>query len=148
MSRTIDVLNPQKPKRIALVASNAAVSKQTGWPIGFWWSELSHPYWEFVERGYLVEIFSPEGGTLQADNWSDPRDESQYSADDLISLGFINSPSHMPLVEKSKPVDQRSTQANRVRRHTGSLADRDPCTPSMTTTACRTWRPAFIRPGK
>jgi putative intracellular protease/amidase len=106
MSRTIDVLNPQKPKRIALVASNAAVSKQTGWPIGFWWSELSHPYWEFVERGYLVEIFSPEGGTLQADNWSDPRDESQYSADDLISLGFINSPSHMPLVEKSKPVDQ------------------------------------------
>jgi len=39
-------------------------SKQTGWPIGFWWSELTHPYWEFVEHGYKVDIFSPDGG-----NW-------------------------------------------------------------------------------
>ena len=35
---------------------------------------------------------------------SDPRDESGYSADDLISLGFINSPAHMKLVEESKPL--------------------------------------------
>ena len=106
MSMTIDVLNPQKPKRIAIVASNPSVSKQTGWPIGFWWSELTHPYGEFVERGYQVEIFSPDGGKLEADNWSDPRDESKYSADDLISLGFINSPSHRALVENSKPTSQ------------------------------------------
>jgi len=33
MSKTIDVLNPQKPKRRAIVASNPSVSKQTGWPI-------------------------------------------------------------------------------------------------------------------
>jgi putative intracellular protease/amidase len=103
---TIDVLNPQKPKRIAIVASNHSVSKQTGWPIGFWWSELTHPYWEFAERGYQVEIFSPDGGKLEADNWSDPRDESKYSADDLISLGFINSPPHISLVENSKPINQ------------------------------------------
>jgi putative intracellular protease/amidase len=106
MSMTIDVLNPQKPKRIAIVASNPSVSKQTGWPIGFWWSELTHPYWEFVERGYHVEVFSPDGGKLEPDNWSDPRDESKYSADDLISLGFINSPSHRLLVENSKPISQ------------------------------------------
>jgi len=106
MSMTIDVLNPQNPKRIAIVASNPSVSKQTGWPIGFWWSELTHPYWEFVERGYQVEVFSPAGGRLEPDNWSDPRDESKYSADDLISLGFINSPSHRSLVENSKPISQ------------------------------------------
>jgi putative intracellular protease/amidase len=106
MSMTIDVLNPQNPKRIAIVASNPAVSKQTGWPIGFWWSELTHPYWEFVEHGYQVDLFSPDGGKLEADNWSDPRDESEYSADDLISLGFINSPRHMSLVENSKPISQ------------------------------------------
>jgi hypothetical protein len=94
MSEAIDVLNPDKPKRIAIVASNPAVSKQTGWPIGFWWIELTHPYVEFVEHGYKVDIFSPDGGKLEADNWSDPRDESKYSADDLISLGFITSPSH------------------------------------------------------
>jgi len=49
------VLNPQKPKRIALVASNAAVSKQTGWPIGFWWSELSHPYW-FYDNDHVQDL--------------------------------------------------------------------------------------------
>jgi putative intracellular protease/amidase len=101
---TIDVLNPDKPKRVVMLASNPAVSDQTGWPIGFWWAELTHPYWEFTERGYEVEVASPEGGGLQGDTWSDPRDESKYSAHDLISLGFINSPEHMKLVEASKPL--------------------------------------------
>jgi putative intracellular protease/amidase len=111
MSVAMDILNPEKPKHVAIVASNPGVSKQTGWPIGFWWSELAHPYWEFVEHGYKVDIFSPEGGKLEADSWSDPRDDSKYSADDLISLGFINSPMHMPLVEKSKPVSQITVSA-------------------------------------
>lgn len=106
MSETIDVLNPKRPKQIAIVASNPSVSKQTGWPIGFWWSELTHPYWEFVEHGYKVDIYSPDGGKLQADNWSDPRDESKYSADDLISLGFICSPQHTKLIDESKPISR------------------------------------------
>jgi putative intracellular protease/amidase len=106
MSGTIDILNPQEPKRVAIVASNPSLSKQTGWPIGFWWSELTHPYWEFVEHGYKVDIYSPDGGNLQADNWSDPRDESKYSASDLISLGFLCSPEHAKLVEESTPISQ------------------------------------------
>ena len=106
VSGAIDVLNPQKPKRIAIVAPNPAISKQTGWPIGFWWSELTHPYWEFVERGYEVDIYSPGGGALQADTWSDPRDASKYSSSDLISLGFINSLEHFKLIENSKPISQ------------------------------------------
>ena len=76
MSATIDQLDPGHPKRILLVASNPAVSRQTGWPIGFWWAELTHPYWEFIEHGYEVSIASPDGGPLTADSWSDPRDES------------------------------------------------------------------------
>lgn len=106
MSGAIDILNPQKPKRVAIIASNPSVSKQTGWPIGFWWSELTHPYWEFTEHGYQVDIYSPDGGKLEADNWSDPRDESKYSAHDLISLGFICSPEHYSKVENSKRMDQ------------------------------------------
>ena len=43
MSGAIDVLNPDKPKRVLMLASNPAVSEQTGWPIGFWWAELTHP---------------------------------------------------------------------------------------------------------
>jgi putative intracellular protease/amidase len=104
MSASIDVLNPQNPKRVAIVASNPSVSQQTGWPIGFWWSELTHPFWEFHEHGYQVDIYSPEGGKLEADNWSDPRDPSKYSADDLISLGFICSPEHANLVENTRPI--------------------------------------------
>ena len=104
MSASVDILNPDRPKRIVIVASNPAVSGQTGWPIGFWWAELSHPFVEFSERGYRVDVASPEGGPLQADAFSDPRDESGYSAEDLISLGFINSPAHIRLVEESKPL--------------------------------------------
>jgi len=106
MSATIDILNPEKPKRIAFIASNASVSKQTGWPIGFWWSELTHSYWEFAEHGYQMDIYSPDGGALVSDSWSDPRDESKYSASDLISLGFICSPEHSKLVENSRQISQ------------------------------------------
>jgi putative intracellular protease/amidase len=104
MSGAIDVLNPDEPKRVLILASNPAVSEQTGWPIGFWWSELTHPYWEFVEHGYEIEVTSPAGGKLEGDTLSDPRDESGYSADDLISLGFISSPAHAKLVAESKPL--------------------------------------------
>lgn len=104
MSGTIDILDPDKPKRILIIASNSSISEQTGWPIGFWWGELTHPYWEFTEAGYQVDIASPDGGALQGDGFSDPRDESGYSADDLISMGFINSPKHMALIENSIPL--------------------------------------------
>jgi putative intracellular protease/amidase len=100
----LDILDPDRPKRVVIVASNPAESKATGWPIGFWWSELTHPYWELIGHGYQVDIASPDGGKLEADSWSDPRDDSRYSADDLISLGFINSPEHMKLVDDSKPL--------------------------------------------
>jgi putative intracellular protease/amidase len=105
MAGTIDILHPDRPKRVVIVASNPAVSKQTGWPIGFWWAELTHPYWEMTERGYHVDIASPDGGRLEGDKWSDPRDESGYSAHDLISLGFISSPAHRKLIDASKPLD-------------------------------------------
>jgi putative intracellular protease/amidase len=106
MSGAIDVLNPDEPKRVLMLASNSAVSEQTGWPIGFWWAELTHPYWEFVEHGYEVEVASPDGGELEGDKWSDPRDESGYSADDLISLGFLTSPEHAKLVAETKSLPE------------------------------------------
>ncbi len=102
VSANLSVRDPEHPKRVLIIASNPAVSQQTGWPIGFWWAELTHPYWEFVENGYQVDIASPAGGALQADSWSDPRDKSGYSAEDLISLGFISSPQHSRLVEQTK----------------------------------------------
>jgi putative intracellular protease/amidase len=99
-------VNPKAPKRIAIVISNPAVSTTTGWPVGFWWSELAHPFYAFTEQGYEVEIFSPEGGACQADGMSDPRDASGYSASDLISQGFIHTPRLKALVDKTGKVSE------------------------------------------
>lgn len=96
--------NAKNPKRVAIVIANPAISGTTGWPVGFWWSELTHPYYAFHEAGYEVEIFSPAGGRCEADGMSDPRDVSGYSASDLISMGFIHTPSLAALVENTRPV--------------------------------------------
>jgi putative intracellular protease/amidase len=99
MSVTVDLT---KNRKVLLLASNATTSAQTGWPIGFWWAELTHPYWTLTEAGYHVDIVSPDGGCLTGDGYSDPKDPSGYSADDLISLGFMSSPAHLALIENSK----------------------------------------------
>jgi putative intracellular protease/amidase len=57
-----------------------------------------------------VDIASPDGGPLRADPWSDPRDDSKYSAEDLVSLGFINSPEHMSSIENSRALADVSAE--------------------------------------
>mgnify|MGYP002145440922 CR=1 FL=1 len=101
-----NVTNPKRPRHVAIVIANPAVSTTTGWPVGFWWSELTHPYFALTEAGYQVEIFSPDGGKCAADAMSDPRDASGYSASDLISMGFIATPRLAALVESTKKVSE------------------------------------------
>lgn len=101
MSATIDI---HSQKRVLMIAANPAQSPTTGWPIGFWWAEVTHPYWVFTEAGYQVEIVSPKGGDLQADGFSDPEDASGYSAHDLISLGFKTSKPHAALLRGTKSI--------------------------------------------
>jgi len=104
--KDVNVVNANAKKRVAIVIANPAVSTTTGWNVGFWWSELTHPYYEFTEKGYEVEIFSPDGGKCEPDAMSDPRDASGYSATDLISMGFIHTPSLAALVENTKKVTE------------------------------------------
>ncbi len=91
-------------RRILIIAANPGISPTTGWPIGFWWAELTHPYWAFHEAGYAIDIASPKGGDLVADAYSDPEDVSGYSAHDILSLGFKTSPSHAALLKNTKPI--------------------------------------------
>jgi putative intracellular protease/amidase len=98
--------NTPNPKSIAMVIASPAVSTTTGWPVGFWWSELTHPYFRFVEAGYRVEIFSPDGGRCVPDAMSDPRDASGYSATDLISMGFLSTPKLASLVENTRKAEE------------------------------------------
>ena len=102
--RNVNAVNPKNPKRVAIVISNPTVATTTGWPVGFWWSELTHPYYMMTEVGYQVDVFSLKGGLCEADTLSDPRDASGYSATDLITLGFINNPQLAPLVQRTKKV--------------------------------------------
>ena len=79
---------PSKGK-ILMVASSPTISKQTGWPIGFWAAEMTHPLHVFQEAGYEVELVSTAGGPLEMDGYSNPTDPSGYSAHDVISLGYM-----------------------------------------------------------
>ncbi len=80
--------SPTKGK-ILMVASSPATSKQTGWPIGFWAAELTHPLRVFQEAGYEVELVSTQGGKLEMDGYSNPTDASGYAAHDVITLGYM-----------------------------------------------------------
>lgn len=88
-------------KRVLVVVANPATATTTGWPVGFWAEELTHPYYELTERGIQVTIASPDGGKVEFDQLSDPRDPSKWSANDLISMGFVNSPDLMSLLEET-----------------------------------------------
>ncbi len=85
--------------KILLIASNPSVNSQTGWPIGVWAAELTHPYWEFSHAGYSVDIASPEGGEIKIDAFSNPEDESKYAAWDYLSLGFLKDPTKSVLLK-------------------------------------------------
>ena len=108
--RDPNVSNPGRPKRVAVVLSNPAVSPTTG-PVGFWWSELTHTYYVLTEKGYEVKVFSPDGGRCVADAMSDPRDPSGYSSTDLVTMGFIHTPSLAALTEETGKVAELDVSA-------------------------------------
>ncbi len=88
--------------KILMVASSPSVSKQTGWPIGFWASELTHPLLVLQEAGYEVELASTEGGKLEMDGYSNPTDASGYSAHDVISLGYMQKTEFLKMLANTK----------------------------------------------
>jgi putative intracellular protease/amidase len=90
-----------RPKTVLIVVANPFTSTTLGWPVGFWAAELTHPYYELTERGIQVTIASPDGGKVEMDSLSDPRDPSQWSAEDLVSMGFVHSPALMELLEET-----------------------------------------------
>jgi putative intracellular protease/amidase len=100
---------PAKGK-ILMVASSPSVSKQTGWPIGFWAAELTHPLRVFQEAGYEVELVSTEGGKLVMDGYSNPTDPSGYSAHDVISLGYMQQEWFNKMLENTKKLTEVNAQ--------------------------------------
>jgi putative intracellular protease/amidase len=94
----VDVTTTKRP-HVLMVVANPTTATTTGWPVGFWASELTHPYYEFTRVRYDVTIASPKGGKVEFDTLSDPRDPSKWSSEDLISMGFVNTPELVALLE-------------------------------------------------
>jgi putative intracellular protease/amidase len=96
-----EVLNTVRPRRILMVVANPSVHPDLGWNLGFWASELMHPFQEFSDVGFDVTVASPEGGRVEVDGLSDPRDPSKWSAGDIVSMGFLNTPECVALLENT-----------------------------------------------
>ncbi len=96
-----DALPIMSTRHILFIAANPAISTTLGWPVGFWASELIHPYDALTKAGYRVTIASPKGGKLELDAYSDPRDASGYSKDDALSLAYLSKPEFTKLLENT-----------------------------------------------
>ncbi|MFQ4136523.1 type 1 glutamine amidotransferase domain-containing protein [Nodosilinea sp. PGN35] len=91
-------------QQILMIVANPAVSTTLGGPVGFWAAELIHPYNVFTQAGYGVTIASPQGGKVEFDRLSDPRDASGYAKDDTLSLAYIDQPEFMALLENTPAI--------------------------------------------
>jgi putative intracellular protease/amidase len=91
-------------KHVLLIVANPSISTTLGGAVGFWTSELIHPYDEFTKAGCQITISSPNGGKVEFDSFSDPRDASGYSKDDTLSMGYINQPEFMELLENTPAI--------------------------------------------
>lgn len=98
-------LTKSTPKRVLIVVSNPVLNKEFNLKAGFWASELTHAYYEFTEHGVGVTVASPQGGKVEFDAPSDPRDPSGYSAEDLISMGFAHTPKLMALLDNTPSLE-------------------------------------------
>lgn len=88
-------------KQILMVVANPSVNPELGWQLGFWAAELAHPWYEFTEAGHHVTVASPNGGEVRVDALSDPRDPSKWSADDILSMGFLTTPECVALMQST-----------------------------------------------
>lgn len=87
--------------RVLIVATSHAVLGATGYPTGVWLSEVTHPYFLFLEAGLEVDIASVKGGAVPIDPYSDPLNPKGINGRDLISRGFLSVPEHKAKLEAS-----------------------------------------------
>lgn len=89
-------------KRILYVVSNPATLK--GFPVGFFAEELTRPFFDFVQKGYEVEVVSPKGGKVEYDGFSNPENEQTIYPNDLVTLGFNHHNTFGKLLEDTKSI--------------------------------------------
>jgi len=158
--KDLNPVNRKNPKRVAIVISNPVVSTTTGWPVGFWWAELSHPYFRSPNLATRPRSSAPRVARAPPTQGATPEDASQWQAEDVISRGYKHDPDFMNLVQNTKTVDEISLDAFDAIMVAGGRARcsrwrrRRTCTPSSRSSSrrarspprCATASPYFATP--
>jgi putative intracellular protease/amidase len=95
---------------ILIIVANPGVSTTIGTEVGFWASELIHPYDAFIKKGHEVTIASPKGGKVIPDALSDPRHESGYSESDTLSLRYLEDENFNKKLISTVPISKVSKE--------------------------------------
>lgn len=72
--------------------------------IGYWLSELTHPYFLLSERGCEIDIASPKGGQTTKAAESDPYYVKSWEPNDLMSKGFLSDDTLVAKIENTLPL--------------------------------------------
>ena len=91
-----DNITAQK-ERVLIVLTSHSELGNTGKKTGFWLPELTHPYYEFKNAGYHVDIASPEGGMA-------PLDAKAFDEPDEYHQHFLNDAELMSKVMRTIPL--------------------------------------------
>jgi putative intracellular protease/amidase len=86
-----------KREKILIVLTSHTELGNTGKKTGFWLPELTHPYYEFTEAGYSVDVASIEGGMA-------PVDSKAFEEEDEYHQVFLNDAKLMAKVIQSIPL--------------------------------------------
>jgi putative intracellular protease/amidase len=92
----------------------------------FWLSEVTHPYWHFVERGIEVDFASPSGGRVVYDPYGDPYFKNSTESEDLVGKGFLSDKALVAKLESTlilKKVDLSQYDAVHVAGGRGATFD-------------------------
>lgn len=86
-----------KNEKILIVLTSHTELGNTGKKTGFWLPELTHPYYEFINAGYTVDIASIEGGMA-------PLDSKAFEEEDEFHQVFLKDAELMAKVMRSIPL--------------------------------------------
>lgn len=78
------------PKVLLVLTSHAQLGN-TGEKTGFWLPELTHPYYEFQEEGYAIDVASIQGGIAPIDpkSFDEPDDATQRFLQDAQLMSKV-----------------------------------------------------------
>lgn len=85
--------------KVLIVVTSHNVLGTTGKPTGYYLPEVSHPYFELIEKGFKVDIASPLGGEA-------PVDESSLNLKDQANKLMWETPEHRQKLQSTLKISQ------------------------------------------